>query len=381
MLGMGSSLPGWLTSAKSRNRVLLIAALSVAIILLLKAAWAALVPFFFGLIMAYLLLPLVNFLDGRAPRLLRRVGCSRPLAILLVYLAGLGLVAGLLTVFIPAVIQQASYLVEAAPGLFARLEGLLSHDLMELLERIPPEIAQALNASMENAGAAVLDAVQKGVGVTIRTLFQTVSFIFGMVIVPFWLFYVLNDESKVRAAFYGLIPESARADVYCITRIIDRLLSAYVRGQVLLCLAVGAMATIALLAFGIREALLLGTLAGILEMVPYLGPFLGAVAPVLITLGTDPMQAVWVAVTFTGIQQVENIFLVPRISGNAVRFHPAAVMITVVIGSEVAGVWGLLLAVPVSAIVRDVFRYLYLRTTERGATPEMAMEILRLTMS
>ena len=75
-----------------------------------------------------------------------------------------------------------------------------------------------------------------------------------------------------------------------------------------------------------------------------------------------------------------NIFLVPRISGNAVRFHPAVVMVIVVIGAEVAGVWGLLLSVPLSAIVRDVFRYLYLRTTERGATPEAALEILRLTM-
>jgi predicted PurR-regulated permease PerM len=377
---MSSSLPSWMTSAKSRNRVLLIAALTVAILLLLRAAWAALVPFFFGLVFAYLMLPVVNYLDTHAPRFLRRWGWSRPLAIVLVYLACLGLVAGLLTVFIPTVSEQASYLIEATPALFRRLEGLLSHDLVDLLERIPPEIAQAVNASLDKASTAVMDAVRMGVEVTLRTLFQTVSFIFGLVIVPFWLFYVLNDESKVRSAFYGLIPEVARADVRCIMHIIDRLLSAYVRGQFLLCLSVGGAATIALLAFGIREALLLGTLAGILEAVPYLGPFLGAVPPVLIALGTDPMRAVWVAVTFTGIQQVENIFLVPRISGNAVRFHPAVVMVIVVIGAEVAGVWGLLLSVPLSAIVRDVFRYLYLRTTERGATPEAALEILRLTM-
>jgi predicted PurR-regulated permease PerM len=377
---MSASWPSWLASPKQRNRALLIAVLVVGILLLVKAAWAALLPFFLGIILAYLLLPMVNWLDGHAPRLLRRWGWSRPLAILLVYLTGLGLVAGVLTVFIPAVIEQASLLAEATPGLLVRLEGLLSHDLVELLDRIPPEIAQAVNANLEQAGSAVLSAVQAGVGVTLRTLFQTVSFIFGIIIVPFWLFYVLNDESKVRASFYSLIPESAREDVQCIMRIIDRLLGAYLRGQVLLCLAVGMMATIVLLAFGIREALLLGTLAGILEIVPYLGPFMGAVAPVLIALGNDPMQAVWLSVAFAGIQQVENIFLVPRISGSAVRFHPAAVMVVVVIGSEVAGVTGLLLAVPVSAVVRDVFRYLYLRTTERGATPEMALETLRLSM-
>jgi len=377
---MSTSLPSWLATPKQRNRTLLIAVLVVSVLLLIKAAWAALLPFFLGVILAYLLLPLVNWLEGHAPRLLRRWGLARPLAILLVYLTGLGLVAGLLTVFIPTMLEQATLLADAAPGLVGRLEGLLSHDLVELLERIPPEIADAVNANLQTAASAALDAVQAGVGATLRTLFQTVSFIFGIIIVPFWLFYVLNDESKVRSSFYSLIPEGAREDVQCIMHIIDRVLGAYLRGQMLLCLAVGMMSMVVLLAFGIREALLLGTLAGILEIVPYLGPVLGAVAPVLIALGNDPMQAVWLAVAFVGIQQVENIFLVPRISGSAVRFHPAAVMVVVVIGSEVAGVTGLLLAVPFSAVVRDVFRYLYLRTTERGATPEMALETLRLSM-
>jgi predicted PurR-regulated permease PerM len=74
---------------------------------------------------------------------------------------------------------------------------------------------------------------------------------------------------------------------------------------------------------------------------------------------------------------VENLFLVPRIAGSAVRFHPAVVMVIVVVGAEVAGIWGLLLGVPVAAIARDVYQYLYLRTTERGATPKMALDALR----
>lgn len=377
---MAAPLPDWISSPRERSRTILVLLMVVAVVAVVSKAWAALVPFFLGAMLAYLLLPLVNFLDGHAPRLLRRWGWSRPLSIVIVYLAGLSLVGGMLTVFIPAIIDQATLLVNAAPALYRRLEGLLSHDLVELLDRIPPEIAEAVNTNIEKAAGAVLDAVQAGVGVTLRTLSQTVSFIFGTIIVPFWLFYVMNDHSKVRNGFYSLIPVSARDDVHCIMVVIDRVLGAYVRGQLLLCLVVGSMATIVLFAFGIREALFLGTLAGILEAVPYVGPFLGAVAPVLIALGTSPMQAVWMAVAFLGIQQVENIFLAPRISGNAVRFHPAAVMIIVVIGSEVAGMLGLLLAIPTAAVVRDVFRYLYLRTTERGATPEMALETLRVSM-
>ncbi|NLD74416.1 MAG: AI-2E family transporter, partial [Chloroflexi bacterium] len=107
---MSTSLPSWLATPKQRNRTLLIAVLVVSVLLLIKAAWAALLPFFLGVILAYLLLPLVNWLEGHAPRLLRRWGLARPLAILLVYLTGLGLVAGLLTVFIPTMLEQATLL-------------------------------------------------------------------------------------------------------------------------------------------------------------------------------------------------------------------------------------------------------------------------------
>jgi predicted PurR-regulated permease PerM len=223
----------------------------------------------------------------------------------------------------------------------------------------------------------MVDALQKGVGGTIRTLWQTLSFILGMIIIPFWLFYVLNDQAKGHRAFYRLVPERAREDMRCIEEIMDGLLSAYVRGQLLLCVLVGALATIALLLLGVDLAILLGTFAGIFEIVPILGPYIGAVPAVLIALLKRPILGLWVALAFAAIQQLENIFLVPRISGNAVRFHPAVVMVIVIIGAEVAGLWGLLLAVPLTAMLRDVFRYLYLRTTDKGATPQMAMENLR----
>jgi predicted PurR-regulated permease PerM len=158
---------------------------------------------------------------------------------------------------------------------------------------------------------------------------------------------------------------------------VDGLLGSYLRGQLLLCLIVGGMATIALILLGIDAALLLGTIAGVLELIPILGPYMGALPAVLIALVKEPILALWTALAFAAIQQIENLFLVPRISGNAVRFHPALVMVIVLMGSQLAGLWGLLVAVPVAAMIRDVYAYLYLRTTERGATPEMALETLR----
>ncbi|MFH1084816.1 MAG: AI-2E family transporter [Chloroflexota bacterium] len=369
--------PPWLTSPAQRTRLILSLLLLVLVVLIVAAAWAALVPFFIGLILAYLLLPLVNFLDRHAPRFLQRIGWSRPLAILLVYVALAGIVSGVLSYFVPLVSAQAKLLQELVPAYWDRITLILSYDLSPYLEGIPEQIRTAVDANIAKAADSLAKGVQKGIEVTFRTIGQTVSFVLGMVIVPFWLFYVLNEQARARRAFYALIPASVREDVRCIVTIIDELLAAYLRGQLLLCLIVGLMATVLLLVMGIEAPLLLGTVAGALELIPILGPYLGALPAVLIALIQRPILALWVGLGFAAIQQVENLFLVPRISGNAVRFHPAVVMVLVLMGSQIAGLWGLLLALPVAAMLRDVFRYLFIRTTERGATPQMALESLR----
>ncbi|MBN1402024.1 MAG: AI-2E family transporter [Anaerolineae bacterium] len=351
--------------------------LLILLIFILIAAWAALVPFFLGLLVAYLLLPAVNFLDRHAPRFLRNRGWSRPLAIIIVYIAGIGIITGIISYFVPLVSQQAELLREAAPTLWKQIEELLAYDIEAQLERIPPQIRSTIDANIANATRTIATGIQRGLEVTLRTLSQTVSFILGLLIIPFWLFYVLNNQEQAKRRFFALVPESIREDVRCIITILDDLLGSYLRGQLLLCLIVGVMATIVLVVFGIEAAALLGTLAGILEIVPILGPWLGAVPAILIALIKRPILALWVALAFAGIQQIENVLLVPRISGNAVRFHPAVVMVLVLVGSELAGLWGLLVAVPVAAMLRDVVQYLFLRTTERGATPEMALESLR----
>ncbi|MGM0401181.1 MAG: AI-2E family transporter [Chloroflexota bacterium] len=369
-------MPSWFDSPTKRYRVILIAVLGAIILGLIWAAWTALLPFFAGMILAYLLVPVVNFLDQRAPRVLRRKNISRPLAILIVYVVGVGLVAGVVAYLVPVIAQQVGFFGQAAPYYFQRLQELLRYDVAELLDSLPPAMRSWLEASIGNLMDTLADALQSGVEATIKTLSQTISFLLGIFMVPFWLFYVLNDENEIRKSFYRLIPDAARADVRCIVRIIDNLLSAYVRGQLLMALIVGVASTIALLLLGVNLAILLGTVAGILDLIPIVGPWFGGVPAVLMALISDPVKALWVALAFLAIQQLQGSLLAPHISGHAVRFHPAMVMIVVVVGAEVAGLWGLLLCVPVAAIIRDVFRYLYVRTTEKGATPEMALEYL-----
>ncbi len=373
-------MPEWFSSPNERYRFLLVTILVAGCLGILIAAWAALLPFFLGAILAYLLMPAVDFLEHQAPKFLRQTGWTRPLAIILVYLCGIGLIAGMLSYFIPLVTEQANSMARRLPYYADQIQKLVTYDIEPYLQEISPDIRAAIDANIDRAVETLANALQKGLSGTLRTLWQTVSFVLGMLVIPFWLFYILNDRDKVDRAFYSLIPEKSRGDVRCVQTVVDDLLSAYLRGKLVVCLVVGLAATILLLILGVDLAVLLGTIVALLDIVPLIGPWLGGIPAVLIALLDRPAKAVWVAVGFFAIQEIESLFLTPRISGSAVRFHPAVVMVILVVGAEVAGLWGMVLGVPVAAIIRDVFQYLYLRTTEKGVTPEMALDNLRARM-
>ena len=371
------SLPPWLSTPSERYRSLLIAVAVISVLLIIRAAMTAIVPFIIGGILVYLFVPVVDFLDRHAPRFLRRWRISRPLAILVLYLAVLGIIAGALAFFIPALVNQTAEFGRLLPEYIEQVDELVRTDLMDLMERVPEGIRDSIEGALEDAVITLGETILTGVEGTLRTLWQTLSFILGIFIIPFWLFYVLNDSRHFRRSIRRMIPPKIEPDVRNILAIIDGLLGAYIRGQLIIGLLVGIMSTALLLAFRVRLALLIGTLAGMFEIIPFLGPWIGAIPGVLIAFLRSPITALWVALGFIIIQQIESNVLAPRISGGAVRFHPAVIMVLVIVASEIAGLIGVLVAVPVSAVIRDVFQYLYLRTTDRGATPEMAMATLQ----
>jgi predicted PurR-regulated permease PerM len=360
-----------------RRRAILWVVLGLLVGGMIWAARGVLLPYILGLILAYLLLPLVNWLDRKMPSRLHTWRVSRPLSIILTYLLLIVLVAGIIAFFVPLVSDQIEILIENWPDLVSRVEEWGTRGWGWYTENIPKDWRQTIEANLRSLIDEAIAAIQDGVVATVRTVFGTISFIIGLVVIPFWLFYILHDESRVKAGVIQALPQQLRADVRCMANLIDDVLSAYIRGQLLLCFFIGVMATIALLIIGVPAALVLGLIAGILEALPYVGPILGAIPAILVALLSDPMSALWVAIAFFAIQQVENLILVPRIVGESVKLHPALVMVVLVIGNELAGFWGMLVAVPVTGVIRDVFKYLYLRLLDDPLSPETAMAEIR----
>jgi predicted PurR-regulated permease PerM len=170
--------------------------------------------------------------------------------------------------------------------------------------------------------------------------------------------------------FYSIWPEELQTDVRNVVSIADRVLAAYIRGQLLLGFVVGIVTFIGLYFLDVQYAVPLAVLAGIFEMVPILGPWISGTVGVIVVLATDPGK-VWVVVLlFVAIQQLENTFLVPKIQGDAVDLNPAIIMILLVVAGAVFGLIGVIVVVPVAAIIRDVFVYVYGRLTEESARAE-----------
>jgi predicted PurR-regulated permease PerM len=180
----------------------------------------------------------------------------------------------------------------------------------------------------------------------------------------------------VRRRYLEIIPPPLRSDLVNLVRIVDNVLGAYLRGQLLLCLFVGALVAAGLAILGVQFPAVLGLIAGVFEILPVVGPLLGLIPAVIVAVIQEPILGLWTLILFLAIQQIENVLLVPRVSGRAVQLHAAIVIIVLVIGNEVAGFFGMLVAVPLTAIVRDFFKYLYLRSKDEPQTPRQALQSL-----
>lgn len=360
-------------SSTRRNRLLLVAALILLAGSLLWVARGALVPYILASALAYLMLPLVNRLDRFLRKPLRGGRFARAIAIFVVYVLAAGLIALFFVIVLPVIGQQFNVLWNSRAELLAGAQGLVNQLLGWYDVSVPMDIQLRVNDLLNQIGGTLAGALQTGVVRTLGVVTNAVTFVLGLIVIPFWLFYVLYDQSIVMRGGIGLIPSRIRADVLNLVRIADGILSKYLRGQLLLCVFIGVLSTVGLTLLGVRFPAVLGLIAGIFEILPFIGPILGLIPAAIVAAIQDPLLGLWTVVLFVAIQQLENVLLVPRISGKAVALHPALIMVVLVIGYQVAGLWGMILAVPLAAIIRDFFKYLYLRLQDEPLSPKEAM--------
>ena len=343
------------------------------IVLLLVLYWlrTVVLPFAIGLVLAYLFAPAVSWLERVLPPHRKWRGFRRNLATLIAFIVLFGFVGSISYFVITAIIDASKLFLQHTPFYFT--QGLYNiKDWFEgLLRQLSPEMQQEIEKNLVELGSvlgkSLRDVLMRGVSAAP----SAVSTVIGFAALPFFLFYIMKDSAKLRSSFYSIFAPGVAGHIKDIVAIMENVLGRYVRAQLMLGLIVAYFSFIGLMLLDIPFAPALAILAGVTELIPTLGPWIGGGVAVIVTLAVSPEKFIWVAVLFLAIQLLENSFLVPRVQSAYLRIHPAVMIFLLVLGTYLAGFWGLLLAGPLTATAVEIYKYVR-KVVQAGETDSRA---------
>jgi len=359
-------------------RMALVIAAVVVVGIVFYLARHALTPFIVGALIVYLLDPAVSWVSR-----VRIAGRSIPrgLSVLIVYIVTVFLIYQGMRLLLGPLISQLIEYVRDLPALVASLETTLA-GLGETYRGLdlPEPVREFIDGALADLGEGT-GSIDFGSLLPIATtILGTAAGFFAFLIIPIWAFYILRDRVRLQEQFTRSLPAEWRDEVVAVLSIIERVFGRWIRGQIILGLIVGAATFAGLLILGwtidqrfIQFAVFLAVIAGVLELLPIIGPIISMIPTLLVALTTDDATTalIGVVILYLIVQQVENAILVPKIQGDAVQLHPSLVIFALIIGGSIAGLLGAILAIPITAAARDVYKYLFHRLSdeEAGASP------------
>ncbi len=330
------------------------------IIFLLILYWLrnVIFPFAIGLILAYLLMPFVSWLEKKLPPRGKWPDFKRVASVLIAFILLIVIIGGLIYFIVTAVIDATTTLLESAPDLLTRSLYQVRVWFEGIIESLPVEIQQEVNEAVSEVGASIGGYIRDAIIGSVSTISGAFYLFLGFAVLPFFLFYLLKDSEKLRNGLNSAMILGAAAHSRNVLTIVERVLGRYIRAQIMLGLIVAYFTFIGLLILEVPYKIALALLAGVCEVIPTLGPWIGGAVAVVVTLAVVPEKALWVAVLFICVQLVENNLLVPKIQSAYLRIHPAIMIFLLVLGAYIAGFWGLLLIGPLTATLVEIFKYI-----------------------
>ncbi len=335
---------GWLHTATVAWALVGIAVLSVVLFRLLSLVRDVFPPLVLALALIFLLNPAVSALERRGvPRLLGT------LAAYLLFLSFL-FVAGFL--LIPSVVNQLQDLVQRLPELGQRVTrwgSSLAARFGVDLETSADELFQRFRGELSGVAARVASFTRSALHVVVI-----------FVLAPIFALYLLVDLPRLQRSFVDHLPARHRDEWCMLLERCGQAVGGFFRGQLLVALIVGLLSSLALWVVGIPAWLAIGLLAGLFNLIPLVGPFVGGALAMLIGgVAGGPTKALLAGLAMLAVQQIDNHLISPNVMGRAVRLHPVTVMVGLLGGATVAGLWGMLLAVPTIAVGKILMLHYY----------------------
>lgn len=319
--------------------ITLLAVLGGAVLLLYSISWVVGLLLVSTLIV-YIFYPLLVLLKTR-------FSLNHGLATGLVFLAFLLSCIFIVSLLVPVIYFEATELAEMFPHYMARFQDYLSWLSQQIvIFEVEDEVREYLIGLSDN--------IHQGIEYLAEASLQLIVGAVDFFLILFLVFYLLYDFHLVREQLIELVPVTKRPLVKEIISVLDSNVGIFIRGSLIRCLAVGLLTTIVLLIIGMPYAMLLGLIAGVFNFILYIGPYIAAVPALLLSFSPITPSPFLIILIYIGIQVVDGMFLAPVVLGRIIKLRPITIIVSILVGGSLAGLLGMVLAVPVAGTVRGI---------------------------
>ena len=355
-------------SPRSIVRVVVIVLLLLAVKDFLGVVIGSLTYLFFMIVLAiffaYLINPLVELIrkpfEGSYPKLM-----PRSLAIGLSFLLVFSVLAVAAYYLAPGISRQARTFVENIPTYTTSVQSAINDmnrrlDRMRIADNVQTQINERINLFLETAGTFVTTILG-------MSAIYAVTYLPWLVLVPILAFFFLKDAQLFKIALLRVVPVGDwRTRVESVMTDVNSTLKAYTRAQLISCMLIGTICTIGFYLLGNDYALILGIMAGVLELIPLLGPLTIGILATLVSGLESGWQSLWTAMFLALLRVFHDYFTYPRIIREGIHLHPLAVILSVLAGEQVAGIPGVFIAIPLVALLTVLYKHILEHTSSRG---------------
>ncbi|WP_087677521.1 AI-2E family transporter [Garciella nitratireducens] len=347
-----------MTFLKRRRNLFFLIIIGVLFFMLIfhirKELISILSPFIWSIIFAYLLNPIVNFLETRK--------INRSLSILLTYLTLISIFIVIGWTIIPAIVDETKNLIHDLPYYTEQVEKFL----LMIRKSTQAQLPVIFNNFIENSINSIEDSIINKIKSISYIVVNFFSGILNIVMIPVVTYYFLKDKEYFKKIMIELMPKKWRIKILEIAKDSDRVIGGFVRGKIIVAIFVGVFTALGLYLLNINYAVIIGVVTGIIDIIPYFGPVIAAIPAIIIAFFQHPIKAIWVIILFIIVQQIEGDVIGPKVIGSSVGLHPVAIIFSLLIGGTFFGVIGMILAVPVAGTVKVVGKHIvdYIATND-----------------
>jgi len=335
-------------------------------------------PFIAAILIAYILNPAVKGIETVLGKIFKKNGLTKGkklLSLCIVYAVTVTVIAVTLYYIIPGIVRNMGDLVRNMPRYFMRLQEYYTNTILPYPLFSSDAVQNAISAQIEHFMANLTSTLATIISGVTRFIFSTISFVLSAVIGLILSFYLLNERENIVAScsrlLHARLGEKRSASVMGFLNSVDRVFGRYISAKLLICFIMFALSFTVFGIIGVPYVVLMAAIVALSTLVPYIGPFVGAVPPIVISLLVSPQMALYAGISLLVMHLLDGYVIEPFVFSGKMGLSPFWILLSIILGGGLFGLWGMLLAVPVAAVVKLLIAgYIKSRQQRRSSGPQ-----------